>query len=72
MEHELIATCDDDGMIYLYNYHSRRYDGTLAPDEQDRPEVKICKFLKGNDVLVSADLDGFLNFYAVFPSSLKG
>ena len=37
-----------------------------------RPEVKICKFLKGHDVLVSADLDGYLNFYAIFPSSYKG
>ena len=71
VEHELIATCDDDGMINLYNYHSRRYDGYLAPVANNRPEVKICKFLKGHDVLVSADLDGFLNFYAVYPSSLK-
>ena len=75
VEHELIATCDDDGMINLYNYHSRRYDGQLFPNVpkgETRPEVKICKFLKGHDVIVSADLDGYLNFYAIFPSSYKG
>lgn len=40
--------------------------------EFDRPEVKICKFLLGFNCLVSADMDGYLNFYAVFPSPLKG
>lgn len=33
--------------------------------------MKICKFLKGHNCLVSADTDGFLNFYAVAPSPCK-
>lgn len=67
----MIATADDDGIINLYNYHSRRYDGCLMPVPHNRPQVKICKFLKGHNVLVSADLDGYINFYAIFPSTLK-
>ena len=35
------------------------------------PEVKICKFLKGHNCLVSADMDGYLNFYATVPSPYK-
>jgi len=35
------------------------------------PQVKICKFLKGHNVLVSADTEGYLNFYAVVPSPCK-
>jgi hypothetical protein len=45
------------------------------PNENDLPSVTICKFLKNIDydnnpfrssfVLVTADLDGYLNFYAV-------
>ena len=35
------------------------------------PEVKICKFLKTHNCLVSADMDGYLNFYAVVPSPFK-
>ncbi len=34
-------------------------------------EVKICKFLGRYDCLVSADLDGFLNFWAITPSPRK-
>jgi WD40 repeat protein len=33
--------------------------------------VKICKFLEGHDVLVSSDLDGYLNFYSIYPSTVK-
>lgn len=34
-------------------------------------EVKICKFLAPYDCLVSADLDGYLHFWAVTPSPRK-
>jgi WD40 repeat protein len=34
-------------------------------------EVKVCKFLIPHDCLVSADLDGFLHFWAVTPSPRK-
>jgi hypothetical protein len=37
-------------------------------NDKDYPDpiaVKICKFLYGTDVLVSADLDGFLHFWCV-------
>lgn len=45
----------------------------MAPDIKGRlPEVKICRFLKGHNVLVSADMDGYLNFYARSPSVYKG
>lgn len=40
--------------------------------EKDKPEVKMCKFLVGTDCLVSADVDGYLNFFAVPPSPIKG
>lgn len=33
-------------------------------------EVKICKFLKGTNCLVSADLGGNINFFSVTPSPL--
>lgn len=31
----------------------------------------VCKFLKGADCIVTADVDGYLNFYAVTPSYIK-
>jgi hypothetical protein len=34
-------------------------------------EVKICKFLTGHDCLVSADLDGYLHFWATTPNIRK-
>lgn len=34
-------------------------------------EVKVCKFLIPHECLVSADLDGFLHFWAVTPSPRK-
>ena len=72
LEHKITASASDDGQLLLYNHHSHRVDGELSPpDITDLPEVKICKFLEGHDCLVSADLDGYLNFYAVAPSPLK-
>ena len=72
LEHKITASASDDGQLLLYNHHSHRVDGQLCPpDITDLPEVKICKFLEGHDCLVSADLDGYLNFYAVYPSPKK-
>lgn len=34
-------------------------------DYEKPAEVKICKFLTGSDILVSADLDGFIHFWCV-------
>ena len=35
---------------------------------QSIPEVKVCKFIENTDIVVSADLDGYINFYARPPS----
>ena len=71
-EHEMTATASDDGQIILYNHKSRRFEGQVCPpDITDLPEVKICKFLEGHDVIVSSDLDGYLNFYSIYPSTVK-
>lgn len=32
------------------------------------PEVKICKFLRGSDVIVGADMAGYLNFWSITPT----
>ena len=34
-------------------------------------EVKICKFLEGTDILVAADLDGYIVFWCVTSSAHK-
>lgn len=67
----LSASCDDDGKTIIYNNSSHRHEGILHPNVADLPEVKICKFLKDTNIIVTADLDGYLNFYAVYPSSFK-
>jgi hypothetical protein len=49
-------------------------EGTLYPPSvsgQKEYEVKICKFLRGSDVIVGADMGGYLNFYAISPSPMK-
>ena len=68
------ASASDDGEIILYNHLSHRQEGHLAPalSTKDYPEVKICKFLPGHDCLVSADVDGYLNFYATPPHPKRG
>lgn len=43
----------------------------MAPNESHPPSVTVCKFLKGADCIVTADVDGYLNFYAVTPSFIK-
>ena len=75
--HQLCASCSDDGTIVIYNYGSYRQEGILKSpiDSSDMSgqlaEVKICKFLNPHDCLVSADLDGYLHFWAVTPSPRK-
>lgn len=66
----LCASCGDDGLIFIFNFNSYRQEGILKflnpkfKDPQPAP-VKMLKFLEGTDILVSADLDGFLNFWCV-------
>jgi hypothetical protein len=68
----LIATASDDGMIIVYNQSSHRLESTLCPPAgKDISEVKICRFLKGSDIIVGADMAGYLNFYAITPSPRK-
>ena len=67
----LCASCDDDGVIIVFNYNTHRLEGTLkfTPPKQTEPSsVKICKFLAGTDILVSADLDGYIVFWCVTSS----
>ena len=65
----ITASASDDGTIILYNHNSHRLESVLQPDmepgETTLPKVQICKFLKGHQCLVSADEDGYLNFYSV-------
>lgn len=69
VEQQLCASCGDDGMIYIFNYATSRPEGNLKPfnPTPDLPllEVKFCKFLEGTDILVSADLHGYLHFWCV-------
>ena len=56
----------------VQNHQNQKPEGTLVPfSDGALPQVKICKFLKGHNCLVSADTDGYLNFYAVVPSPFK-
>lgn len=69
--HSLCASCSDDGSIVIYNYGSYRQEGILRVPGDDQSEIKMCKFLSPHDCLVSADIEGFLHFFAVTPSSRK-
>lgn len=66
-EEQLCASCGDDGVIYVFNYSTHRQEGCLKLDPSDKePEaIKVCKFLAGTDILVSADLDGYMHFWCV-------
>lgn len=68
--HSLCASCSDDGQVIIYNYGSYRQEGILTRNSKDgdRAEVKVCKFLNPYNILVTADLDGLLNFYSVYPA----
>jgi WD40 repeat protein len=64
----LCASCGDDGMIFIFNFNSYRQEGNLKLDSSDgQPleSIKICKFLIGTDILVSADLEGYIHFWCV-------
>lgn len=66
------ATASDDGYVTVHNQQNQKLEGALCPYVDDHlPEVKICKFLKDHHCLVSADMDGYLNFYATVPSPFK-
>ena len=41
------------------------------PGETQPTEVKLCRFLNPHPILVTADLDGMLNFWGVTPSAEK-
>jgi WD40 repeat protein len=65
---DLCASCGDDGYIYVFNFQSYRQECSLKFQNQDMlplAPVKIVKFLEGTDILVAADLDGFIHFYCV-------
>jgi len=66
-EEQLCASSGDDGMIFVFNYNTHRQEGQLKLDPTDKnPEaIKVCKFLQGTDILVSADLEGWLHFWCV-------
>lgn len=62
-------------MIVIYNYGSYRQEGILKvpnnPAYKEPPGLKIVKFLTPHDCLVTADIDGFIHFFAVTPSPRK-
>lgn len=43
----------------------------MTPKVAPYPEVKVCRFLKGTDCIVTADSEGYLNFYAILPHPLR-
>lgn len=65
---QLSASCAEDGQIILFNFNSYRPEGVLKmnyPTGRQPSPIKICKFLEDTDLLVSADLDGNINFWCV-------
>jgi len=68
LEEQLCASCGDDGMIYVFNYNSYRQEGNLKLDSSNLEAIKICKFLYDTDILVSADLEGYIHFWCVTAS----
>lgn len=74
-KHQLCASCSDDCSVIIYNYGSYRQEGILKvpldATYKEPSEFKICKFLCPSDCLVTADIDGFLHFFAVTPSPRK-
>lgn len=64
----LCASCGDDGLIFIFNFISMRQEGVLKhinPNHNEPAAVKSLKFLDGSDILISADLDGFVSFWCV-------
>jgi WD40 repeat protein len=72
LKETLCASSGDDGVIIVFNYNTHRLEGTLKfdnPEYEAPAPVKICKFLEGTDILVSADLDGYIIFWCVTSSA---
>ena len=73
MKEALCASAADDGYIIVFNYNTHRLEGNLKFENPEYPTqpaaVKICKFLEGTDILVSADLDGYIHFWCVTTSA---
>jgi len=68
LQDQLCASCGDDGLIFVFNFNSYRQEGVLKytnPNHNDPAPIKIIKFLEDTDILVSADLDGYINFWCV-------
>ena len=72
VEQGIIATADDHGYIYIYNHSSHRPENTLQIVNDNIPSVKIVKFILNTDCVVSADMAGYLNFWAMNPHPHKG
>ena len=69
---KITATASDDGYVTVQNHQNQKFEGALCPFiDQPLPEVKVVKFLKPHNCLVSSDMDGYLNFYAIVPSPFK-
>ena len=75
-KNSLAASASEDGTVVLMNNWNHRMEGRLEPPivpGESFPPVSICKFIVNTDcdlfrsayVIVTADIDGYLNFYAV-------
>jgi hypothetical protein len=52
----------------VYNQSSHRQEASLPQDTTaELAVVKVCKFLEGTTLLVSSDMQGYLNFYSITP-----
>lgn len=70
-DESLAASASEDGSVKLYNHTNHKLEGTLIPNDPELPSVLICKFIKGTNCIVTADVEGYLNFYAIPPSYIK-
>lgn len=70
-DESLAASASEDGSVKLYNHTNHKLEGTLLPNDPDLPSVLICKFIKDTNCIVTADVEGYLNFYAIPPSYIK-
>jgi hypothetical protein len=63
----IIATGDELGFIHVYNHSNHRPENSFHVVNDKIAAVKIVKFLGDSDCLVSADMAGYLNFWAMNP-----
>ena len=70
-ELSMTASASEDGTVVLWNHTSHKLEGRLFPNDPDPPSVLCCKFLKNCNCIVTADVEGYLNFYAIPPSYIK-